>query len=611
MLAGNELAVGASFLLNYMLFPHKGVIKIAISEYVMTDMEILFDIGVMLFFLIVLTLLVKPLGTYMTNVFQDKQTILSPVLVPLENLIYKAAGIKHDEEMDWEAYAKTLLLFNFLGLLVLFLILLLQGMLPLNPQGFPGFPLDLAFNTAVSFVTNTNWQAYSGESAASYLTQMSGLAVQNFLSAATGMCIAIALIRGFTRHTSQSIGNFWQDLTKSVLYILLPISIVAALLLVSQGVIQNFNPYVDSLVVQPFQTPDGQNISNQMFPMGTIASQEAIKEFGTNGGGPFNANSAHPFENPTPLTNFLEILLILLIPFSLTYTFGLFAGNTRQGWALYAAIMILFIIFLGVIYWSEYNGNPLVQPGVIGPYMEGKEVRFGIGSSVLFAVSTTATSSGAVNAMHDSLTPIGGMVALLLILLSEDVPGGVGSGLYTILAFAIIAVFIAGLMIGRTPEYLGKKIEVFEMWMSVLIVLTSGVLVLIFVAVALVTYAGVSSILNPGPHGLSEVLYAFASASNNNGSAFAGLNANTLFYNLLTAIAMLVGRFVPAIAALAMAGSLAKKKYIPPSIGTLPTHQISFVLWLAVVILIVGALTFFPALSLGPIVEHMIMYAGQ
>ncbi len=575
-------------------------------------MEILFDIGGMLFLLTVLTLLVKPLGTYMTNVYQGKRTFLSPILVPLENLIYKAAGIKQDEEMDWKDYAKALLLFNVLGLIVLFLILLLQGILPLNPQGLPGFPLDIAFNTAVSFVTNTNWQAYSGESAASYLTQMSGLAVQNFLSAATGMCIAIALIQGFTRHTSQTIGNFWQDMTKSVLYILLPISIIAALLLVSQGVIQNFNPYTNSPLLQSFQTPDGRSINNQTLPMGPVASQEAIKEFGTNGGGFFNANAAHPFENPTPFTNFLEILLILLIPFSLTYTFGRFTGNTRQGWALFTTMMMLFIIFLGVMYWSEYNGNPLVQKlGVNGSYMEGKEVRFGIAGSVLFAVSTSATSSGAVNTMHDSLTPIGGMVAMLLILLGEVLPGGVGSGLYTILAFAIIAVFIAGLMIGRTPEYLGKKIEVFDMWTSVLIVLTSGILVLIFVAVALVTYAGISSILNPGPHGLSEVLYAFASVANNNGSAFAGLNANTLFYNLFTALAMLVGRFVPAVAALAMAGSLAKKKYIPPSTGTLPTHQITFVLWLAVVILIVGALTFFPALSLGPIVEHMIMYAGQ
>ncbi|MFZ2071811.1 MAG: potassium-transporting ATPase subunit KdpA [Halobacteriota archaeon] len=577
----------------------------------MPDQEIFFDVVEILVILTVLTLFVKPLGKYIANVHQGERTLLNHLLMPLENLIYKVAGIKQEEEMDWKEYAKAMLAFNGIGLIVLFLILLLQGTLPLNPQGFSRFSLPLAFNTAVSFVTNTNWQAYSGESTASYLTQMLGLAVQNFLSAATGMCIAIALIRGFARHTSQTIGNFWQDMTRSVLYILLPISIVAALLLVSQGVIQNFNPYMNSSLLQSFQTLDGQIISNQMLPMGPVASQEAIKELGTNGGGFFNANSAHPFENPTPVTNFLEILLILLIPFALTYTFGRFAGNTRQGWALYATMMLLFIVFLGVMYWSEYSGNPHVQElGVSGPYIEGKEVRFGIGGSVPFAASTTATSCGAVNAMHDSLTPIGGMIPMLLILLGEVVPGGIGSGLYTILAFAIIAVFIAGLMIGRTPEYLGKKIEVSEMWMSVLIVLTSGVLVLLFVAIALATPWGISSILNPGPHGLSEVLYAFASASNNNGSACAGLNARTLFYSLLTSLAMLAGRFVPAVAALAMAGSLAKKKYIPPSIGTLPTHQISFVLWLAVVILIVGALAFFPALSLGPIVEHMIMHGG-
>jgi K+-transporting ATPase ATPase A chain len=577
----------------------------------MPDPEIFFDIVEILFILTVLTLFVKPLGTYIANVHQGERTLLSPLLMPLENLIYKVAGIKHDEEMDWKEYAKAMLVFNGTGLIVLFLILLLQGSLPLNPQRFSGFSLPFAFNTAVSFVTNTNWQAYSGESTASYLTQMVGLAVQNFLSAATGMCIAIALIRGFTRPTSQTIGNFWQDMTRSVVYILLPLSIVAALLLVSQGAIQNFNPYMNSSLLQSFHTLDGQIISNQMLPMGPVASQEAIKELGTNGGGFFNANSAHPFENPTPLTNFLEILLILLIPFALTYTFGRFAGNTKQGWALYATIMLLFVVFLGVMYWSEYTGNPLVQKlGVSGSYIEGKEVRFGVGSSVPFAASTTAVASGAVNTMHDSLTPLGGMVPMLLILLGEVVPGGIGSGLYTMLAFVIIAVFIAGLMIGRTPEYLGKKIEVSEMRMSMLIVLTPGVLVLLFVALALVTPWGISSILNPGPHGLSEVLYAFASASNNNGSAFAGLNASTLFYLLLTSLAMLFGRFVPAVAALAMAGSFAKKKYIPPSIGTLPTHQISFVLWLAVVILIVGALTFFPALSLGPVVEHMIMHGG-
>lgn len=578
----------------------------------MPDMEILYDLGGMLFLLTILTILIKPVGAYIANVHQGNQTILSPILIPLETLIYKAAGIKQDEEMGWKDYAKAVLIFNGLGLIVLFLILLFQGIFPLNPQGFSGFSLPIAFNTAVSFVTNTNWQVYSGESTASYFTQMSGLAVQNFFSAATGMCIAIALIRGFSRHDAQTIGNFWQDITKSVLYILLPISIIAALLLVSQGVIQNFNPYMDSSLLQSFQTPDGQSIDNQMIPMGPVASQEAIKELGTNGGGFFNANSAHPFENPTPLTNFLEILLILLIPFSLTYTFGRFSGNTRQGWALYATMMMLFILFLGTMYWSEYNGNPLVKKlGVSGPYMEGKEVRFGTGGSVMFAVSTTAVASGAVNTMHDSLTPIGGMVPTLLMLLGEVVPGGVGSGLYTMLAFAIIAVFIAGLMIGRTPEYIGKKIEAFEMRMSMLIVLTSGAMVLLFVAIALAASWGISSILNPGAHGLSEVLYAFASVANNNGSAFAGLNAGTLFYILLTSLAMLTGRFVPAVAALAIAGSLAKKKYIAPGIGTLPTHQISFVLWLAVVILIIGALTFFPALSLGPIVEHMIMHAGQ
>jgi K+-transporting ATPase ATPase A chain len=577
----------------------------------MPGLEIFFDMVEIIFILTILSLCVKPLGTYIANVHQGERTFLSPLLLPLENLIYKVAGFKHDEEMNWKDYATAMLVFNGLGIIVLSLILLLQGSFPLNPQGFSGFSLPLAFNTAVSFVTNTNWQAYNGESTATYLTQMLGLTVQNFLSAATGMCIAIALIRGFARHTSQAIGNFWKDMTRSVVYILLPISFVAALLLVSQGVIQNINPYINSSLLQSFTTVDGQIIGSQMLPMGPVASQEAIKELGTNGGGFFNANSAHPFENPTPFTNFLEILLILLIPFALTYTFGRFVRNTRQGWALFTTMMMLFVVFLGVMYWSEYTGNPLVQKlGVSGPYMEGKEVRFGVGSSVPFAASTTGVASGAVNTMHDSLTPIGGMVPMLLILLGEVVPGGIGSGLYTMLAFAIIAVFIAGLMIGRTPEYLGKKIEVPEMRMSVVIVLTPGILVLLFVAIALLTPWGISSILNTGPHGLSEVLYAFASASNNNGSAFAGLNASTLFYILLTSLAMLVGRYIPAIAALAMAGSLAKKKCIPPSIGTLPTHQITFVLWLAVVILIVGALTFFPALSLGPIVEHMIMQGG-
>jgi K+-transporting ATPase ATPase A chain len=383
------------------------------------------------------------------------------------------------------------------------------------------------------------------------------------------------------------------------------------LFLVSQGVIQNFSSYITSSLVQPFQTPEGKTIYEQIIPMGPVASQEAIKELGTNGGGFFNANSAHPFENPTPLTNFVEILLILLIAGSLTYTFGSMIGDTRQGWAIYAAMVFIYVLALGAIYWAELKGNPIVSGmGVQGPYMEGKEVRFGLGESVLFATTTTATSCGAVNTMHDSLTPIGGMVPMSLILLSEVVFGGIGSGLYTMLAFAIIAVFVAGLMIGRTPEYLGKKIEISEMWMSVVIVLISGVLVLIFVAIALVIPAGLSSILNPGPHGLSEILYGYASTSNNNGSAFAGLNANTPFYNLTMAFVMLIGRFAPAVAALAMAGSLVKKKYIPPSVGTLPTHRFSFILWLVLVVLIVGALTFFPSFAVGPIVEHLVMQGG-
>jgi K+-transporting ATPase ATPase A chain len=426
------------------------------------------------------------------------------------------------------------------------------------------------------------------------------------------MCIAIALIRGFARKSAQGIGNFWVDITRSVLYILLPICVVVALFLVSQGIVQNFRPYVNSSLVQPFRTSDGKTIYEQTIPMGPVASQEAIKEFGTNGGGFFNANSSHPFENPNPLTNIVEIFLILLIAGSLTYTFGRMIGDTRQGWAVYVTMLLIFVLALGTMYSAEFKGNPVVQRmGIQGPYMEGKEVRFGLGESVLFATSTTATSCGAVNTMHDSLTPLGGMVPMSLILSGEVIFGGVGSGLYTMLAFTTIAVFVAGLMIGRTPEYLGKKIEIPEMWMSVVIVLIPGALVLILVSIALALPAGLSSMLNPGPHGLSEVLYGFASTSNNNGSAFAGLNANTPFYNLAMALAMLIGRFVPAVAVLAMAGSLVKKKYIPPSVGTLPTHRFSFILWLALVILIVGALTFFPSFAAGPIVEHLIMQGGR
>jgi len=592
--------------------------------------DIIFDISQILAFLVVLTLLARPLGGYMAKVYQGERTILSPLFGFLENGLYRVAGIDKDAEMDWKQYAVTMIIFNFIGVAVVFAILMLQGFLPLNPQKFPGFSWHLAINTAVSFVTNTNWQNYGGESAASYFAQVIGIAVQNFLSAATGMAIVIALIRGFVRRTAETIGNFWVDLTRTVLYILLPISLVAALVLVSQGVIQNFSPYKSVPLLQPTSYeksktgPDGNPLKDasgkpmtetiivkeQILPMGPVASQEAIKELGTNGGGFFNANSAHPYENPTPFTNFLEILLLLVIPAALTYTFGRMVGDTRQGWAIYIAMLLIFVFALGGLYWAEFSGNPLVQKLGVSGYMEGKEVRFGLGGSVLFSTSTTATSCGAVNNMHDSLTPLGGMIPLMLILSSEVVFGGVGSGLYSMLAFVVIAVFAAGLMIGRIPEYLGKKIEVTEMWMSVITVLTAGVVTLLFVAIALLSPAGVSSIANPGPHGLSEVLYAFASQANNNGSAFAGLNGNTVFYNLMGSLAMLLGRFAPAIAVLAMAGSFVKKKYVPPSKGTLPTDQLPFIIWLIAVVVIVGALTFFPALALGPIVEHMIMQGG-
>jgi K+-transporting ATPase ATPase A chain len=572
---------------------------------------VLFDWIQILVLLIILTLLIKPLGSYFARVYEGKRTFLSPVLSPLENLLYRAGGIQRDSEMNWKQYAKAMLIFNGLGFLVLLAILMLQGWLPLNTERFPGFSWDLGLNTAISFTTNTNWQFYGGESATSYFTQILGLMVQQFLSAASGMAILIALIRGFARHTAETIGNFWVDLTRGSLYILLPLSLVAAIFLVSQGVIQNFSPYIKGTLVQETLDAKGNAIKEQTLPMGPVASLEAIKEVGTNGGGWFNANSAHPFENPTPLTNFVENLLMLLIPASLTYTFGRMVGSTRQGWAIYAAMMLIFLSALGAMYAAEYHGNPLVTKlGVQGIYMEGKEVRFGLGPSVLWSCSTTGTSCGAVNNMHDSLTPLGGMVPLWLILLGEIVFGGVGSGLYTMLAFVVIAVFVAGLMIGRTPEYLGKKIETMEMWMSAITVLTAGIVVLVFVAVALLVPAGVKAMANPGPHGLSEVLYAFASTANNNGSAFAGLNGNT-FYNLMTALAMLLGRFAPKVAVLAMAGSLVRKKYTPASVGTLPTHQVPFIIWLVIVILIVGALTFFPALAMGPMVEQLIMQGGH
>ena len=583
-------------------------------------------------YFVVLLALIKPLGAFMAKVFQGERTFLSPVLGPCENIIYRISGVKKDEEMGWKRYAWSVVLFNLALLVSLFAMLMTQHLLPLNPQKFPAFTWQLALNTAVSFVTNTNWQAYSGESAASYFTQMVGLAVHNFVSAATGIAIAIAVIRGFVRRKTSLLGNFWVDMTRCTLYILLPISIIFSLVLVSQGVIQNFSAYKTVPLVQktsydkpkqddkgnPIKDAKGNPVTESVtvtevqVPMGPVASQEVIKELGTNGGGFFNANSAHPFENPTPLSNFIEILLILLIPGALTYTFGVMVGNTRQGWALLGVMLLLLIVAFGVLQSAESSGNPLVAKlGVHGANMEGKDVRFGMAGSSLFTVATTGTSCGAVNTMHDSFTPIGGMMPLSLILLGEIVFGGVGSGFFTMLSFAVIAVFVSGLMIGRTPEYLGKKIEVREMWMSILVILAAGVTVLILSAIAMINTQAVASMSNPGAHGLSEVLYAFASMANNNGSAFAGLNANVNFYNLFGSLAMTIGRYVPAVAVLAMAGSLAEKKYVPPSLGTLPTDKAPFALWLTLVILIIGALTFFPALSLGPIVEHLTMLGGK
>ena len=583
-------------------------------------------------FFVVLLALIKPFGTYMARVFQGERTFLSPVVVPCEKLIYRLCGVNRDEEMGWKRYAWDMILFNLVLFVALFAMLLFQHLLPLNPQKFPAFTWPLALNTAISFVTNTNWQAYSGETTASYFTQMVGVAVHNFVSAATGMAIVIALVRGFVRRTTSLLGNFWVDMTRATLYILLPLSLVAAPVLVSQGVIQNVSAYKTVSLLQPasYDKPkldtrgnplmdakgnpvtESDTVSEVTVPMGPVASQEAIKELGTNGGGFFNANSAHPYENPTPLSHFLEILLILLIPSSLTYTFGLMVGNTRQGWALLGVMLLVLVGSFAVLQGAEVSGNLLVtRLGVHGANLEGKEVRFGLAGTSLFEVATTGTSCGAVSAMHDSLTPIGGMIPMSLILLGEIIFGGVGSGLYTMLAFAVIAVFVAGLMIGRTPEYLGKKIEVREMWMSILTILTAGIVVLVMSGIAMITPSAVASMANPGAHGLSEVLYAFASMANNNGSAFAGLSANTNFYNLLGSLAMILGRYVPAVAVLAMAGSLAEKKYVPPSLGTLPTDKAPFALWLTLVILIVGALTFFPALSLGPIVEHLAMLGGN
>jgi len=564
----------------------------------------IWDIIQVVFFFLLLFLLAWPLGLYMAKVYQGEKTWLDPILRPVEKLFYRVYGVATDQEMNWREYALSLLAFNVLGAVLLLGLQLFQKLMPLNPQQFEGLSWDLALNTAVSFMTNTNWQAYGGESTMSYFVQMVGLTVQNFLSAATGMVVVIALIRGFTRHTAQTIGNFWVDLTRSVCYILLPLSFVLSLVLVSQGVIQNFSPYAAA------QTLEG---GKQLIALGPVASQEAIKELGTNGGGFFNANSAHPFENPTPLTNLLEMLAIMVIPIGLVFTFGKMVGLMGQGRAVLAAMLIIFLLALGSCYLSEIIGNPLVKSlGVTEPSsMEGKEVRFGVVNSALFTVVTTATSCGAVNNMHDSLTPLGGLVPLLLIMLGEAAPGGVGSGLYSMLIFAILTVFIIGLMVGRTPEYLGKKIESQEMKMATIAILIPPAMILLSSALASVIPAGVSSLSNPGPHGLSQILYAFSSGTGNNGSAFAGLSANTLFYNLLLAKAMFIGRFGVILPVLAIAGSLAEKKIIPSSSGTFPTTGGLFVILLTGTVLIVGALTFFPALALGPIVENFLMWSGK
>jgi len=568
-------------------------------------------------FLAVLILLVKPLGGYMARVYQGERTFLERVLAPLERLIYRWSGIDPDQEMDWKVYAVAMLLFNFLGLLAVYALQRLQFLLPLNPQGLAAVSPDSAFNTAVSFATNTNWQGYSGETTMSYLTQMLGLTVQNFLSAATGMAILVAFIRGFARQSAKTIGNFWVDLTRTTLYILLPLAIIVAIILVSQGVVQTFAPYKTVSLLEPTTDANGQTVREQVLALGPAASQIAIKHLGTNGGGFFNANSAHPFENPTPWSNFVEMMSEILIPAALTYTFGKMVRDTRQGWALLIAMVALLVVFIFAAYAAEAAGNPrLAALGVAqaasdlnpGGNMEGKEVRLGIASSSIFAAVTTATSTGAVNSMHDSYTPLGGLVPLLLMHLGEVIFGGVGSGLYGMLVFVIVAVFVAGLMVGRTPEYLGKKIEVYEMKMAALMILIMPLVILGFTALALLTQPGKAAVFNPGPHGFSEVLYAYTSQANNNGSAFAGLSANNPFYNLTGGLAMLFGRYWTAVLTLVLAGSLARKKKVPTGAGTLPTHTPLFIAWLIGVIFLVAGLNFFPALALGPIVEHLVLY---
>lgn len=556
------------------------------------------DIFQISLFLILLTGLAPILGNYMAKVFAGGNHFMIPVFGWAERIFYKITGVNIDEESNWKTYTISLLLFNLSGLILLFLLQLYQSVLPLNPQNLSNVSWHSSFNTSVSFVTNTNWQGYAGETTLSYLVQMAGLTVQNFVSAATGIAVLIALIRGIVRKTTDKLGNFWVDLTRSVLYVLLPLSILLSVFLSGQGVVQNFKPYV---VVE---TLEG---AQQIIPMGPAASQIAIKQLGTNGGGFFNSNSSHPFENPTPLSNFLEMLAILLIPAALTYTYGKMVGSVRQGWTIYTVMMLLLIAGLSVSLYSEYSSNP-----VFGnlPLMEGKETRFGITNSVLWSTSTTAASNGSVNAMHSSLSPLSGMVAMINIMLGEVIFGGVGTGLYGIVIFVILTVFIAGLMVGRTPEYLGKKIEAFEVQMAIIAVLAPGFVILMFSALASVVSPGLSGIANPGVHGFSEILYAYSSAAGNNGSAFSGLNANTVFYNLTLGIGMLIGRFGVIVPVMAIAGSMAGKKITPLSAGTFQTDNWLFIGLLISVIIIIGGLTFFPAISLGPIVEQLLLNNG-
>jgi K+-transporting ATPase ATPase A chain len=569
-------------------------------------------------YFIILLLLAKPLGIYMAAVYENRPIFLKRILAPLEAMLYRLSGVKPEQEMRWTEYAAALLWFNLFGGLAVFALQMLQAYLPLNPQQLGNVTADSAFNTAVSFASNTNWQGYSGETTMSYLTQMLGLSVQNFVSAATGMAVLVAMIRGFKRTHAEGIGNFWADLTRGILYILLPLSLVLALALVGQGVVQTFKPYQTMPLVE--QVGTATEDSTQTLAVGPVASQIAIKQLGTNGGGFFNANAAHPFENPTPLSNFLEMLAILLIPAALCHTFGSMVGDTRQGWAILSAMTLVLVSLVFGTVGLEQGGNPtLAALGVeqsvgidqSGGNMEGKETRFGILNSALWATATTAASNGSVNSMHDSYTPLGGLVPMWLIQLGEVIFGGVGSGLYGMLVFVLIAVFVAGLMIGRTPEYLGKKIEAFEVKMAAIVILIPALFILGGTALAVMVEAGKSAVANPGAHGFSEILYAFSSAAGNNGSAFAGLSANSPFYNIALGVAMLIGRYGIIIPVLAIAGSLAAKKTVPASVGTLPTHTPLFVMLLIGTVILVGALTFVPALALGPVVEHLMMNAAR